>query len=575
MAQPSIMDTRREQMFPTLGVGDVARVARFGQLRRYATGDWLARAGEDGVGMQLVISGEVSITQRDSLGHTTPITTHGPGQFLGEVGQLSGRPSLVDARAESEVEAIEVAPAQLRALLVAEAELGERLTRAFILRRVGLIEAGASGVTLIGRAGSSGVLRLRHFLDRNGYPHQLLEPDENEDARAIAAQYMGDGVEMVVLCPGGEVLLDPTDEAVAHCFGLVDMRERRELYDVAIIGAGPGGLSAAVYAASEGLSVLVMDCRAYGGQAGASSRIENYLGFPTGISGQALAGRAYVQAQKFGADMLIPAKVTRIDCDRTVSQPELRLTLQDGRTVRARTAVIATGARYRRPDIHELPRFEGRGIFYWASPIEARNCHRQTVVLVGGGNSAGQAAVYLAQHAAKVIMLVRGAGLAATMSRYLIDRIRSTSNIELLPHQEISQLEGDTDLEAVTWRDRRNGQERRLAVRHLFLFIGAEPETDCVTECDLELDKGGFVITGKSCACALMDHEPAQLESSIPGVFAVGDVRAGSVKRVGGAIGEGAQVVASIHQFLARQAEAAAQTAAAAQEDAAAVTDAR
>lgn len=558
MAQPSIMDTRGEQMFPTLGVADIARVARFGQLRRYAAGDWVARAGEDGVGMQLVLSGEVSITQRDSLGHTTPITTHGPGQFMGEVGQLSGRPSLVDARAESEVEAIEVAPAQLRALLIAEADLGERLTRAFILRRVGLIESGGSGATLIGRGGSSSVLRLRNFLGRNGYPHQLLEPEHNEDARAIADQYMGEGVELVVLCPGGEVLLDPSDAAVARCFGLVDMKERHELYDVAIVGAGPAGLSAAVYAASEGLSVLVLDCRAYGGQAGASSRIENYLGFPTGISGQALAGRAFVQAQKFGADMLIPAKVTHLACERTDDRPELRLSLEDGRTVRARTAVIATGARYRRPGIEELPRFEGRGVFYWASPIEARVCHRQTVVLVGGGNSAGQAAVYLANHAAKVIMLVRGAGLAETMSRYLIDRIRGTANIELIPHQEISRLEGQSDLEAVTWRDRRNGQERRLAIRHLFLFIGAEPETGCVTDCGLELDKGGFVITGESCACALMDHEPAQLESSIPGVFAVGDVRAGSVKRVGGAIGEGAQVVASIHQFLARQATAVA-----------------
>jgi len=557
MAQPNHLDNRRDQMFPTLSMVDMARVARFGQLRRYSPGEWIVRTGEAGMGMLLVLSGEVAITQRDSLGHESPIVTHGPGQFMGEVGQLSGRPALVDAQAQSEVEAVEVSPPQLRALLIAEADLGERLTRAFILRRVGLIETGASGATLIGRAGAGPVMRLSSFLGRNGFPHQLLDPKDNEDARAIATQYMQDGAELVVLCPDGAVLVDPSDEEVARCFGMVDSRERPELFDVVIIGAGPGGLSAAVYAASEGLSVLVVDCRAYGGQAGASSRIENYLGFPTGITGQALAGRAFVQAQKFGADMLIPAKVTRMACHRDGEQRELRVTLEDGRVIRSRTAVIATGARYRRPDIEDLTRFEGRGIFYWASPIEARVCTRQTVVLVGGGNSAGQAAVFLANHASKVIILVRGPGLAETMSRYLIDRIKSTPNIELLPHQEICRLEGGNSLEAVTWRDRRTGQERRLATQHLFLFIGAEPETGCVVDCGLELDKSGFIITGRACECSLTQYEPTLLESSVPGVFAVGDVRSGSVKRVGGAIGEGAQVVASIHQYLARDSQAA------------------
>lgn len=551
--QPSIVDTRGAQMFPTLGVADIARVARFGRFRRHSQGEWVVRAGESGHGMILILSGEITVSQRDSLGHITPIHTHGPGGFLGEVGQLSGRPSLVDAIAQTEVESVEVSPPQLRALLIAEADLGERLTRAFILRRVGLIESAASGATLIGRGKSAPVMRLRNFLGRNGFPHQQLEPDQNDDAKAIAAQYMTEGVQLVVICPGGEVLTDPTDEEVARCMGIVDMTERPDLYDVAIIGAGPAGLSAAVYAASEGLSVLVLDCRAYGGQAGASSRIENYLGFPTGISGQALAGRAFVQAQKFGADMLIPAKVLEMSCERHGTDDELRLSLEDGRTVRSRTAVIATGARYRRPEIEELPRFEGRGVWYWASPIEARICARQTVVIVGGGNSAGQAAVYLSNHAAKVIMLVRGPGLAATMSRYLIDRIQGTANIELIPHQEICSLEGGDTLEAVCWRDRRNGTERRLALQHLFLFIGAEPETGVINECGLELDQAGFIITGRACACPLSEYKPELLESSIPGVFAVGDVRSGSVKRVGGAIGEGAQVVASIHQYLARQ----------------------
>ena len=551
--QPSIADTRGAQMFPTLGVADIARVARFGRFRRYSQGEWVVRAGDAGHGMILILSGEVSVSQRDSLGHVTPIHTHGAGGFLGEVGQLSGRPSLVDAMADTEVECVEVSPPQLRALLIAEADLGERLTRAFILRRVGLIESGASGATLIGRAKSAAVMRLRSFLGRNGFPHQQLEPDQNDDARAIANQYMTEGVQLLVICPGGEVLTDPSDEEVARCMGIVDMKDRPDLYDVAIVGAGPAGLSAAVYAASEGLSVLVLDCRAYGGQAGASSRIENYLGFPTGISGHALAGRAFVQAQKFGADMLIPAKVTRMSCERHGLDDELRLSLEDGRTVRARTAVLATGARYRRPEIEELPRFEGRGVWYWASPIEARICSRQTVVIVGGGNSAGQAAVYLANHAAKVIMLVRGPGLAATMSRYLIDRIQSTANIELLPHQELARLEGGDSLEAVCWRDRRNGREQRLGVQHLFMFIGAEPDTGPIADCGLELDPAGFIITGRACACPLSQYKPELLESSIPGVFAVGDVRSGSVKRVGGAIGEGAQVVASIHQYLARQ----------------------
>ncbi len=557
MAQPNRLENRRDQMFPTLGMVDMARVARFGQLRRYAAGDWIVRTGDEGVGMLLVLSGEVAISQRDSMGHISAIVTHGAGQFMGEVGQLSGRPALVDAQAMSDVEAVEVSPPQLRALLIAEADLGERLTRAFILRRVGLIESGAGGATLIGRPGAASVLRLRSFLERNGFPYQFLDPNSNEDARTAADQYMKDGAELLVLCPDGTVAVDPSDDEVARCFGMVDSRERPDLFDVVIIGAGPGGLSAAVYAASEGLQVLVVDCRAYGGQAGASSRIENYLGFPTGITGQALAGRAFVQAQKFGADMLIPARVTHMSCHRENDQRELRLTLEDGRILRSRTAVIATGARYRRPDIEELPRFEGRGVFYWASPIEARVCSRKTVVLVGGGNSAGQAAVFLANHAAKVIILVRGPGLAATMSRYLIDRITSTPNIELIPHQEVCRLEGGDSLEAVTWRDRRDGRERRLATQHLFLFIGAEPETGCVVDCGLELDKSGFIVTGRACECSLPGYERSLLESSVPGVFAVGDVRSGSVKRVGGAIGEGAQVVASIHQYLAREAETA------------------
>jgi thioredoxin reductase (NADPH) len=547
------MDTRREQMFPALDASDIARISRFGSCRRYASGDKLFSAGEAGPGMFVVLSGVVAIYQRDGLGRVQPIVKQGPGEFLAEVGQLSGRPALVDGQAEGDVDTLLVEPAQLRALLIAEAELGERITRALILRRVALIEVGHSGAVLIGDPGAPAIARLQNFLSRNGYPYHLLSPTDDEDARLLVEQHLVEAQDVLAVCPNGEVLRNPSDEALARCLGMVDTHEHDELHDVAIVGAGPAGLATAVYAASEGLRVMVIDCRSYGGQAGASARIENYLGFPTGISGAALAGRAYVQAQKFGAEMLIPAMVVGLECKRQGADGELVLRLSDERRIRARTVVIATGARYRRPPLPELAQYEGRGVWYWASPIEARLCAQQPVVLVGGGNSAGQAAVYLAGHAAKVTLLVRGEGLAATMSRYLIERIVSAPNIELLPFKEVCRLEGSASagLEAVTWCDRQSNVEERRAVRNLFLFIGAEPETGCVQSCDIQLDKAGFVVTGRSCSQSAAKQGPASLESSIPGVFAVGDVRSGSVKRVGGAIGEGAAVVASIHQYLA------------------------
>jgi thioredoxin reductase (NADPH) len=334
---------------------------------------------------------------------------------------------------------------------------------------------------------------------------------------------------------------------------MVDTVAHDDLYDVAVVGAGPAGLSTAVYAASEGLRVVVLDCRAFGGQAGASARIENYLGFPTGISGQALTGRAYVQAQKFGAEMLIPTQVQSLDCSRSGADRELLLHLADGRRLRARTVVVASGARYRRPDVPRLAEFEGRGIWYWASAVEATLCSKLEVALVGGGNSAGQAAVFLSQHAAKVHMLVRGPGLAATMSRYLIDRIEATPNIELCPHTEITQLRGDMPggLSLVSWRDRRSGLEHERAIRHLFLFVGAEPETRWLSGCPAAVDAHGFVLTGAALGDLPGGFRPAALETSVPGLFAVGDVRSGSVKRVGAAIGEGAAAVAQIHQHLA------------------------
>ncbi len=549
---PSELLSRRHQMFPVLSAAEIERMRRFGTEQGFAPGARLISAGEPGPGLFVVLQGRVAISQRDGLGHITPIVQHSAGHFIGEVGSLSGKPALVDGIAQDSVQVLLLRPSQLRALIIAEADLGERLVRALILRRVALIESGASGPVLIGEVSSAPVLRLQNFLRRNGQPHHVVDACTDGAAAALMEQYGVPCGEALVVCPDGSVLVNPTDGALARCIGMVDTVEHNDLFDVAVVGAGPAGLATAVYAASEGLRVLVLDCRSYGGQAGASARIENYLGFPTGISGQALAGRAYVQAQKFGAEMLIPAEVVGLDCARSGPDREMALHLADGRRLRARTVVVASGARYRRPEVPRLQEFEGRGVWYWASPIEATMCRQAEVVLVGGGNSAGQAAVFLAQHAARVYMLVRGPGLAASMSRYLIDRIEATQNIELHPHCEITQLHGDAQegLTAVSWRHRRGGAIEEKALRNVFLFVGADPETRWLDRCDIAVDGHGFVQTGMA--------QRAPLESSIPGVFAVGDVRSGSVKRVGGAIGEGAAAVAQIHQYLAKTAAAAA-----------------
>jgi thioredoxin reductase (NADPH) len=548
----STLVSRHAQMFPELTSQEMARVRRFGTLQSYPDGTRIFSAGEPGQGMYVIVSGEVAIAQRNGLGRITPVVVQGPGQFLAEVGQLSGQAALVDGHARGAVDAVVISPESLRALIIAEADVGERMMRALILRRVSLIETAASGPVLIGRARSHQMLRLQGFLARNGQPHHVADPDDDEAAASLAAQYDAEADDIVVVCPNGAVLVNPSEVSIARCVGMVSTTEFVEMVDVAIVGAGPAGLSTAVYAASEGLRVAVLDCRGYGGQAGASARIENYLGFPTGISGQALAGRAYVQAQKFGAEILIPAEVTAVDCERLRSGGGLAVRLSDGRQLRARSVVIASGARYRRPDVPRLDHFEGRGVSYWASALEARSCANAQVALVGGGNSAGQAAVFLAQHASRVIMLIRGPGLAATMSRYLIDRITATENIELLTRTELTELHGDpvVGLDAASWRHRDTGDTCTRAVRGVFLFVGAEPETSWLKGCDVALDRSGFVLTGNGISYELKGHVPSPLESSIPGVFAVGDVRSGSIKRVGGAIGEGAAVVAAIHQYL-------------------------
>ena len=556
MAEQAVADRspRHEQMFPQLSEADLARVRPFATERQFARGARIATVGEASEGMFVILRGAVMVTQRDGMGHVVPIVRHGPGQFLAEVGMLSGRPSLVDGHAEEDVDVLVLPPARLRALIIAEADLGERIVRALILRRVALIESGASGPVLIGRPNSTCLQRLQTFLRVNGQPHHVLDPDHDDAAAALARQYGTGHGEALVVCPNGSTLINPSELALARCLGMTDADAHDELFDVAVVGAGPAGLSTAVYAASEGLRVIVFDCRAYGGQAGASARIENYFGFPTGITGQALVGRAFVQAQKFGAEMLIPAEVDSLVCAHSATGGgEAQLRLKDGRTIRSRTLVVASGAHYRRPDIANLAEFESNGVWYWASAIEAKLCAGSSVVLVGGGNSAGQAAVFLSRHAAKVYMLIRGPSLAASMSRYLIDRIDGTANIELMTNTQLTELHGNAadGLEAVSWQNRETGQTQRHALRHVFLFVGADPETEWLRDCGIELDANGFVLTGAAARTAEAASPVASLQSSVHGVFAIGDVRSGSVKRVGGAIGEGANVVAQIHQYLA------------------------
>ena len=551
--QPDSLGTRRHQMFPVLTEAEIARIRRFGEVRSYERGARLFAAGEPGPGMFVILDGIVAISQRDGLGHVVPIASEGPGQFIGEVATLSGRYALVDAHAEEDAETLLIPPERLRALIIAEADLGERIVRALILRRVGLIESGASGPVLIGEPQAPELLRLQTFLKRNGHPHQVVDTRHDDASLALLEQYGATTGQALVICPNGSVLIDPSEAALGRCLGMLDTAPRDELFDVVVVGAGPAGLATAVYAASEGLHVVVFDCRFFGGQAGASARIENYLGFPTGISGQALAGRAFVQAQKFGAEILIPAQAAALDCSRAGPRGELAVALTDGRRFRSRTVVIASGARYRRPDVPRLAEFEGRGVWFWASALEAKMCTQSEVLLVGGGNSAGQGAVFLASYASRVHVLVRGPGLAATMSRYLIDRIGATPNIELHPFTQLMELHGNAGeaLEAVTWRDGHTGNDERRPIRNVFLFIGADPETEWLEGCGVTRDAHGFVLTGNACAKRAAEGLSTPLASSVPGVFAVGDVRSGSVKRVGGAIGEGAAVVALIHQYLA------------------------
>jgi thioredoxin reductase (NADPH) len=551
----SLTETRYEQMFPTLDPAEIDRLRRFGETRTYGAGERLVTSGEPSPGMLVILSGELAVTQHNVLGRDQPIVTHGPGGFMGELAQLSGRPSLVDAQATTPVEALVIPSHRLRDVLVQEAELGERIMRALILRRVGLLEAGVAGPVIIGRADDGDVLRLAGFLARNGHPHHTLDPDTDSCAKTLLERFHVEPSHLpIVLCPNGQLLRNPSEVELAGCIGLVRPIDPTKIYDVAIIGAGPAGLATAVYGASEGLSVIVLDCRAFGGQAGASARIENYLGFPTGITGMALMARAHNQAEKFGAELAIPVKVVRLQCHSALNEARFQLGLANDERVSARTVVIASGATYRRLAIANLGDFEGACVHYWASPLEGKLCAGQEVALVGAGNSAGQGVVYLASRVAKVWLLARGPSLEASMSRYLVDRIAALPNVEVLVQTEVSALEGQGGiLEAIRWHHLPSGQETRRPIRHLFLFIGADPNTAWLSQSDVALDDNGFVRTG-----ADLENGRRPLETSRDGIFAIGDVRAGSIKRVAAAVGEGAQVVATLHAFLAETGDQAA-----------------
>jgi thioredoxin reductase (NADPH) len=544
----SLIETRQAQMFPVLDAAQIETARRFasGPARSFAAGELIYDVGQRDVPAWLLLKGVIEITRHDGLGHQEAIGVETAGQFTGEVNQLAGRGSLTMARAGPQgATAVPFDAAHLRAVLIGTAELGETIMRALILRRMGLLESAAVGSILVGPRDHPDVVRLEGFLSRNAYPHTVLEALGDGEGHALVERMgvLPDELPLMV-CPNGTVLRRPSNAEAAACLGLVIQLDPKRIYDVAVVGAGPAGLATAVYAASEGLSVLVMDQRAMGGQAGASARIENYLGFPTGISGQALAGRAWNQALKFGAEIAVPMEVARLDCDPPPAPGEpLRLKLTDGVTVRARTVVVASGARYRRPDIADIETLEGAGVSYWASAVEAKLCEGEEVALVGGGNSAGQAVVFLAPKVKRLHLVVRGPGLEASMSRYLIDRIAGLPNVELHTHAEIVALDGDRTegLVAITSRDRRTGEAKIHPLRHLFLFIGADPNAGWLQGC-VETDDKGFVVTGVG--------PRLPLETAMPGVFAIGDVRAGSTKRVAAAVGEGAAVVAQIHSYL-------------------------
>jgi thioredoxin reductase (NADPH) len=541
------------QTFPTLTPEQIARIERLGTRRKVKRGELLFDQGSEGVSFYVILSGALEVV-RPIKNREDPIVVHGPGQFTGEITLLTGRRSLARGRVIEDGEVIELSGEVLRTLVQTDSELSELLMRAFILRRITLIAQGWGDVLLIGSHHSPSTLRLKEFLMRNSHPYTYVDVESDADAEKILDHF---GIRVdevpVLICRGELVLRNPTFEQVADCLGFNVAIDVGVVRDLVVVGAGPAGLAAAVYGASEGLDVLVLETHAPGGQAGSSSKIENYLGFPTGISGQALAGRAFTQAEKFGADVAIARSAARLHCDRRPFAVEL----SSGEVVRARSVIIASGVQYRKLPLERLADFEGAGVYYAATPVEALVCGNEEVIVVGGGNSAGQAAVFLATNAKHVHMLVRSSGLAQSMSRYLIRRIEEHPHITLRTQTEIEALEGDGHLERVRWRTATSQTTETHPIRHVFSMTGAVPNSVWVGSC-VAVDDLGFVRAGSDIGPEELaarhwplKRSPYLFETSVPGVFVVGDARAGSTKRVAAAVGEGSVCVQLVHKALA------------------------
>jgi thioredoxin reductase (NADPH) len=553
---PSALDART-QAFPTLTAAQISRIRPLARLRQVASGEILFEPGDTELPFFVLLSGGMEIVQPGFSGERE-IVKHGPGEFTGEMTMISGQRCLVRGRVTAPGEFLELSPEGLRALIGRDAELSEVLMRAFILRRLTLISRGLGNAILMGSRHSADTLRLREFLSRNGYPFIYVDLDTDSTSQQLLDRFDVKLEEIpVLICNGRTVLRNPSNQELAACLGFNPSIDGLRVLDLAIVGAGPAGLAAAVYAASEGLDVLVIETESPGGQAGSSSKIENYLGFPTGVSGQELAARAITQAQKFGARMMVAHSVARVECKK----PLYDIVLDDGSILRARAIVISTGAQYNKPGIASLPQFEGQGVYYGATHIESQLCEKEDVVVVGGGNSAGQAAVFLSQTARKVHMLVRSRGLAESMSRYLIQRIAENPAIALHYSTEIVGLEGNHQLERVAWTDKTTKETSWHDIRHVFIMAGASPRTEWLKGC-LALDNKGFILTGRDLELPRetdpplpwpLTRAPFMLETSLPRVFAVGDVRSGSVKRVASAVGEGAIAVHLVHRALAEE----------------------
>jgi thioredoxin reductase (NADPH) len=545
---------RQAEAFPVLTQAQIARIRPYGNVRSVLAGEVLFEPGKLGMSCFVVLSGKLDIAMPGLSGEQV-FVTYGPGQFSGEVVLISGARALSRGRVAEPGDFLEVSADALRTLIAKDAELSDIFMRAFLLRRVTLISEGLGNVVVLGSQHSANTLRLREFLTRNGHPHGYVDLDSDKASQELLDRFDIKLEDIpVVICSGKSVMRNPTNQQLAECLGFTGHIDEHRIYDVAIVGAGPAGLAAAVYAASEGLDAVMIESEFPGGQAGASSKIENYLGFPMGVSGQELTSRAVVQAEKFGAQMMVGHKVVKVRCD----QRPYQLTLENGGLIETRSIVIATGAQYNKPNVENLERFEGQGIYYAATFMEAQLCTGEEIIVIGGGNSAGQAAVFLAETVRKVYMLVRGKELSETMSRYLIQRIVENPGIELHFQTEIVALAGDSHLERVTWLNRATGQESAHDIRHVFVMAGASPRTDWLRGC-LSLDEQGFVLTGRDLDPILdsaplkwpLSRPPEMLETSLPAVFAVGDIRSGNVKRVASAVGEGSISIHLVHRALA------------------------